>query len=306
MHRPAQLETVFVTVPAIAVPAYEAALAEACVAVGMFIADEEAGTWRVEGVKLAGESPQLRAGLAMAEIASGYAAELQRQDTDAEGWLARVYEGFPEQLIGRRFSVRGTHVDDPLLPGRATLMLDAGLAFGSGEHGSTRGCLRALERVAHRRPRRVLDMGCGSGILAMGAAALLKTHVLAVDIDPWSVRVTRQNAQLNGLAPLIDCRLGNGWHAPAVQGRMFDLVFANILARPLCLMAKHLATHLAPGGTAILAGLLDTQVNAVLAAHRRVGLRLENTIVEGSWMTLILRPGALPRAFSWRKHNELC
>jgi ribosomal protein L11 methyltransferase len=289
MRQATPLETVYVVVPGEAVDAYEAALTGVCSAVGLFLADEEAGTWRVEGVKPVGESAQLQAGLAMAELASGVAAELFRVDTDSEGWLARVYEGFPEQLIGRRFAVRGTHVDTRKLPGRHTLWLDAGLAFGSGEHGSTRGCLRALERVAHRRPARLLDMGCGSGILAMGAVALLKRPVLAVDIDPWSVRVSRQNAALNRMSGLLQARLGNGWHAPAVQGRVYDLVFANILARPLCLMARHLSAHLAPGGTAILAGLLDTQVRAVLAAHRRVGLRLERRFTEGNWVSLVLR-----------------
>jgi len=295
MRQATPLETVFVVVPGEAVDAYEAALTGVCSAVGLFLADEEIGTWRVEGVKPVGESAQLQAGLAMAELVSGVAAELFRVDTDSEGWLARVYEGFPEQLIGRRFAVRGTHVAERTLPGRHTLWLDAGLAFGSGEHGSTRGCLRALERVAYRRPLRVLDMGCGSGILAMGAVALLKRPVLAVDIDPWSVRVTRQNARLNRMGGRLSARLGNGWKAPAVQGRMFDLVFANILARPLCLMAKYLARHLAPGGTVILAGLLNTQVRAVLAAHRRVGLRLEARLSEGSWTTLVLRSGGYTR-----------
>jgi ribosomal protein L11 methyltransferase len=283
------LETVFVVVPGEAVDAYETALTGVCSAVGLFLADESIGTWRVEGVKPVGESAQLRAGLAMAELASGVAAELQRVDTAAEGWLARVYDGFPEQLIGDRFAVRGTHVAASPVAGRHTLWLDAGLAFGSGEHGSTRGCLRALERVAYRRPRRVLDMGCGSGILAMGAVALLGRPVLAVDIDPWSVRVTRQNAVLNRMGARLSARQSNGWLGVAVKGRVFDLVFANILARPLCLMAKHLAAHLAPGGTAILAGLLDTQVRMVLAAHRRAGLRLEARVAEGAWTTLVLR-----------------
>jgi ribosomal protein L11 methyltransferase len=285
-----RLETVSVVVPADAVPAFEAAMTDACHAVGLFIEDEEAGTWRVEGVKPAGGNDQLTAGLAMAELATGIAPVLCRQDTEEDGWLARVYDGFPEQTIGRRFAVRGTHVAAPRLPGRVTLMLDAGLAFGSGEHGSTRGCLRALERVAYRRPARILDMGCGSGILAMGAAVLLRRRVLAVDIDPWSVLVSRQNARLNRIAPWMVCRLGNGWQAQAVRGdARFDLVFANILARPLCLMARHLAAHLAPGGTVILAGLLDTQMRAVLAAHRRQGLRLEFVLAEGNWRTMVLR-----------------
>jgi ribosomal protein L11 methyltransferase len=285
-----RLETVSVVVPADAVPAFEAAMTDACHAVGLFIEDEEAGTWRVEGVKPAGGNDQLTAGLAMAELATGIAPVLCRQDTEEDGWLARVYDGFPEQTIGRRFAVRGTHVAAPRLPGRVTLMLDAGLAFGSGEHGSTRGCLRALERVAYRRPARILDMGCGSGILAMGAALLLHRRVQAVDIDPWSVLVSRQNARLNQIAPWMVCRLGNGWQAQAVRGdARFELVFANILARPLCLMARHLAAHLAPGGTAILAGLLDTQMRAVLAAHRRQGLRLEFVLAEGNWRTMVLR-----------------
>jgi ribosomal protein L11 methyltransferase len=289
-RRATKLETVFVTVPAEAVAIYEAALQSVCTATGMFLFDEAAGIWRVEGVKPVGDSAELMAGLAMAEFATGIAAPLQRHDTENDGWLARVYDGFPEQLIGRRFAVRGTHVTDPPAPGRITLWLDAGLAFGSGEHGSTRGCLRALEAIGRRRPRRILDMGCGSGILAMAAVRLLHRPALAVDIDPWSLRVTRQNARLNRLAPMIRVRRGNGWQEAAVRrGAQFDLVFANILARPLCLMARHLAAHLAPGGTAILAGLLDTQGRAVLSAHRRQGLRLERSLREGGWTTLVLR-----------------
>jgi ribosomal protein L11 methyltransferase len=300
MSRAATLETIYVTVPADAVPAYQAALETVCPAVGTFVEDEAAGLWRVEGVRAPGDADQVASALAMAAFASGVDAELLRQATAADGWLARVYDGFPEQLIGRRFAVRGTHVAAPPAPGRITLWLDAGLAFGSGEHGSTRGCLRALEMVAYRRPRRVLDMGCGSGILAMGAAKLLKRPVLTVDIDPWSVRVTRQNARLNRIAPRLCVRRGNGWQAAAVRrGEKFDLVFANILARPLCLMAQHLAAHLSPGGTAILAGLLDTQARAVLAAHRQQGLRLEDILREGSWLTLVIRkesqrPGRCP------------
>lgn len=287
--RRAVLETVFVVVPAAAVPAYEAALAEHCDAVGSFFEDEAAGLWRVEGVRIPGEAGGLAGALALAALASGTDAPLQRADTDADGWLARVYEGFPEQLVGRRFAVRGSHIDTPPPPGRFALTLDAGLAFGSGEHGSTRGCLRALETMAHRRPARILDMGCGSGILAMAASRVTGRPALAVDIDPWSVRVSRQNARLNGLRNAVRAEQGNGWHARAVAGRQFDLIFANILARPLCLMARHLAAHLAPGGTAILAGLLAAQRGAVLAAHRRCGLRLERTIAEGEWTTMVLR-----------------
>ena len=278
-----------IDVPEAALEAYEAALSSVCATVGFF-RDHKTGDWRVEGVKPVGEhEPELVAALALAAGLSGVAAEAKRTPTPAEGWLARSYASFPEQRIGKRFAVRGTHLRGPKAPGRITLTLDAGLAFGSGEHGSTRGCLRALERVAHRRPHHVLDLGTGSGILAMAAARMLHRGVLATDIEPWSVRVAEQNARLNQLGPLIRCRLTDGWRHRAVRGGCYDLVFANILARPLCLMARPLAAHLTPGGTAILSGLLRTQARAVISAHRRCGLQLETALDEGPWTTLVVR-----------------
>ena len=292
-RRAGPLETVFVEVPEAALDAYEAALSTACETVGFFLADEEARTWRVEGVRDAGAGEDaLRGALALAALTTGIAAPLGRAATEAEGWLARSDASFPEQPVGRRFAVRGTHFDGPGPPGRIALTLDAGLAFGSGEHGSTRGCLVALEFAARRRPRRILDLGTGSGILAVAAARLLRRPVLATDIEPWAVRVTGENARLNGVARLVRPVLADGWRSPRVRaGAPYDLVFANILARPLCRMARDLALHLAPGGTAILAGLLDWQAAGVLAAHRRHGLRLQRKLSEGPWTTLMLRKG---------------
>lgn len=292
--REPRLETVAVLLPEHAAPAYEAALQRACAAVGMFAVDEANGIWRIEGVKEVGRGEgELAAALALAAAASGVDAPLTRAATAADGWLARTYAGFPEQRIGRRFSVRGSHLAGPRAPGRVSLTLDAGLAFGSGEHGSTRGCLRALELIAHRRPRQILDLGTGSGILAMAAAALLHRRVLAVDIEPWSVRVAGSNAAANRLGRLVRVTLADGWRNRAVRRTgPYDLVFANILARPLCRMAAELAVNLAPGGTAILAGLLGSQARMVLAAHRRSGLHLERALQEGNWTTLVLRaPG---------------
>ena len=288
------LETVHVTVPDDAVEAYENALASVCTTVGIFEADDTQTIWRIEGVKDVGiGEAMLATALALAAAATGIEATLERAETETEGWLARTYESFPEQQVGRRFAIRGTHLAAAPPGPRITLTLDAGIAFGSGEHGSTRGCLRALEQVAHRRPVRILDLGTGSGILAMAAAHLLHRTVLAVDIEPWSVRVAAQNAAMNGLRNQLACRFGNGWRTAAIRaGGPYDLVFANILARPLCTMARDLGRKLAPGGTAILAGLLDSQVRMVLAAHRRQGLVLEARLVEGYWATLILRkPG---------------
>jgi ribosomal protein L11 methyltransferase len=288
--RPPALETVSVEVPDHALEAYEAALASVCASVGFFL-DEATGTWRVEGVKQVGAGEaELAAALALAEAISGAGATLARMQTEAGGWLARTQEAFPEQRIGRRFVIRGTHLRGGTVPGRIVLKLDAGVAFGSGEHGSTRGCLRALERIAYRRPRRILDLGTGSGILAIAAARLLRRHVLATDIDPWSVRVAAENAAANGVARLVDCHLADGWRDPVVTGAApFDLVMANILARPLAAMATHLAARLAPGGYAVLAGLLNDQARFVLAAHRRHGLALDFTLREGNWTTLALR-----------------
>ena len=286
----AELETVSVLVPEAALDMFETALASACRTTGFFLADEDARTWTVEGVKRPGEGEaELAAGLALAAALTGIRPALTRTPTEAGGWLARTLSSFPEQLVGRRFAVRGTHLAPGRTPGRITLVLDAGVAFGSGEHGSTRGCLRALERVAHRRPRRILDLGCGSGILAMAAAKLLRRPVLATDTDPWSVRVARENAAANGLRRRVWCAIATGWQPVATAGAPYDLVFANILARPLCAMAADLALNLAPGGAAILAGLLDRQVRMVLAAHRRSGLALESTVREGAWTTLVLR-----------------
>jgi ribosomal protein L11 methyltransferase len=284
------LETISVVVPEEAVEAYEAALAQVCGTIGFF-KDDETGLWTIEGVKDQGnDEPELATALVLAELATGFAATPSRQATPADGWLARTFEAFPEQRVGRRFAVRGTHLTGPLTPGRIAIVLDAAIAFGSGEHGSTRGCLRALERVAVRRPRRILDLGTGSGILAMAAAKLLHRRVLATDIDPWSVRVARENAQRNRLGTRLRALRADGWGSPAVRGAArYDLIFANILARPLTLMAKHLAHALAPRGTAILSGLLDTQARWVLAAHRRHGLVLEATLREGRWTTLVLR-----------------
>jgi ribosomal protein L11 methyltransferase len=287
---PIPLETVAVSVTEDALEAYEAALENACETVGFF-RNHDTGIWRVEGVKQVGvNEAELAASLAVAAIMTGESPKLERSLTEADGWLVRTYAAFPEQLIGHYFAVRGTHLTGPRTPNRITLTLDAGLAFGTGEHGSTRGCLMALETVARRRPRRILDMGTGSAILAMAAARLLNRPVLATDIEPRAVRVAAENAELNRVAHLVTVRLADGWRDPFVRAHgAYDLVFANILARPLCLMARPLALNLAPGGTAILAGLLANQARWVLSAHRAQGLRLERMLAQGPWTTIVVR-----------------
>ena len=285
------LETLSITVEEPLVPLFEQVLMAVCETVGIFEADDEQKYWRIEGVKDIGrKEEELENALTLARLVTGCDAELHRTPTEAEGWLARTYEAFPQQDVGKRFAIRGTHLHGAPDNSRLTITLDAGIAFGSGEHGSTRGCLRALEMVAYRNPQKILDMGCGSGILAMAAAKLLHRPVLAVDIEPWSVRVAKFNARLNGQGNMLDCRFGNGWNTSTVRAKApYDLVFANILARPLCRMAQSLALNLAQDGTAILAGLLYSQARMVMAAHRRQGLVLERMLREGDWATLIIR-----------------
>ncbi len=287
---PEPLECIGVTVPEAALEAYEAALAGACETVAFF-RDHATGAWRVEGIRAAGaKQRELAVGLALAAAATGVTAEATREPTHADGWLERTRAAFPRQLIGRGFAIHGTHVTSAPPPGRIVLVLDAGVAFGSGEHNSTRGCLIAFERlVARRRPRRILDLGTGSGILAMAAAKRLRRPVLAADIEAWSVRVARENARLNQVHGLVRPMLADGWRTAAIRrGGPYDLVFANILARPLRLMARDLARNLAPGGVAILAGLLRVQARDVLAAHRRVGLTLERMVHLEPWTTIVV------------------
>ncbi len=282
------LETIRVEVPEEALEAFEAALSEACGAIGFFL-DEETRIWTVEGVKERGMyEDELASALAIAVLVTEVDPVVTRFETPTDDWLARTASAFPEQLVGERFAIRGTHLTDTAPTGRIEILVDAGVAFGSGEHGSTRGCLRALEGIAHRRPQRILDLGTGSGILAMGAAKLLHRPVLATDIDPWSVRTARENARRNQLHRQLRVLRADGWTSPVLtHNAPYDLVFANILARPLTMMAQSLTHALAPGGTAILAGLLASQINWVRGAHR--GLKLERVIREGQWACLVLR-----------------
>lgn len=285
------LECIALRVPAEVMETFEAALSSVCRAVS-FYHDEDVDEWDLQGVKERGEfEEELVSALLVAEIVSGFSPTITRGLVPVGGWLARTQQAFPEQLIGRRFAVRGTHIKDAKRPGYVTITLDAGLAFGTGEHNSTRGCLVTLEDlIKHHHPKRILDLGTGSGILAIAAAKLLHQPVLATDIDPRAARVAAENARLNEVGGLIRSIQADGWSDPQItRAAPFDLVFANILARPLCAMAHQLAAHLAPGGVAILAGLLNTQVNWVLSCHRRAGLKLERRLVDGAWSILTLR-----------------
>lgn len=279
-------------------PELAAALEELAGAVSIFaheVDDElEPRSWRVdlffEGMP---DPAELRATLEALLKPHGF--ELDGLATTAvleEDWVRAAAAQRGPVRIGRYF-VHGA-ADRGRIPADAiALEIEAGLAFGSGEHESTRGCLLALDWLASRhRPRRVLDVGTGSGILAIAAAKTWPCRVLAVDIDRIAVAVAAENAALNGVAARVEVRLADGYRSPFVRrAAPFDLVFENILADPLIAMARELRGHLAPGGHAILAGLLDRQAAAVLRAHLPLGLHLVQRFDLGRWTTLVLRRG---------------
>jgi ribosomal protein L11 methyltransferase len=249
--------------------------------------------WQISALyKSQPDAGALSAGAALIAAAAGVAEpEIEIAPLPPSDWLAEAYAGFPARRIGR-FFVHGSHIEARVGDG-IPLLIDAATAFGSGEHATTEGCLLAMSDLARRGPRiaRVLDMGTGSGILSVGMAKLFpKARIFAVDIDAESARVAAENARLNGVSRHVRAAQGNGYHSPlASRGPRFDVIIANILARPLIAMAPHLARRLRPGGIAILSGLLSRQERAVLGAHKAMGLRLVGRKPIGEWTTLILR-----------------
>ena len=257
--------------------------------------DSPGGTWTVEGISEdEPERPAIVAALALAAATVG----TPPPDTVIEplpdvDWLALNRQSFPPIREGRVW-IRGSHVEDPAPASSIELLIDAARAFGSGSHPTTALCLRAIQDLVKRRtPRNVLDLGCGSGILAMALAKLVpSSRTLAVDLDPVSVATARENAQMNRVARRIDTQVSNGWRSPVVRAKApFDLVVANILAGPLAEMAPSLKRGLEPGGIAILSGLLNQQERWVIAVHRAQGLRLIRRYRRDGWSALVFARG---------------
>ncbi len=208
----------------------------------------------------------------------------------AKDWVKASLEDLVPVPAGR-FVVHGQHDRARVTANKIGIEIEAALAFGTGHHGTTRGCLLLLDHVlkAHR-PRRVLDLGTGTGVLAIAAAKALRGPVLASDIDPLSVRVARENAHLNQTGHLVETIQATGFSAPQFAQRgPFDLILANILANPLRQLAGPMARHLAPSASVILSGLLTHQASSVIAAYRARGLvPVRHLRIEG-WSSLLLR-----------------
>jgi len=209
---------------------------------------------------------------------------------EAKDWVKASLEDLVPVPAGR-FIVHGQHDRDRIAPNKIGIEIEAALAFGTGHHGTTRGCLLLLDHVLKAwRPRRVLDLGTGTGVLAIAAARALHEKVLASDIDPPSVQVARENARLNVAGHLVQAIRATGFSAPQfVAAAPFDLVLANILANPLRQLAAPMARHLAPSALVILSGLLTPQAPSVIAAYRARGLvPVRHLRIEG-WSSLLLR-----------------
>jgi ribosomal protein L11 methyltransferase len=257
------------------------------VAVGAF--EAPGGAWTVE--IYFDQAPDQNAVRALVgEVAGAQARErLAFSTVAARDWVAASLQGLQPVEAGR-FVIHGAHDRGRIPPNRIGIEIEAALAFGTGHHGTTRGCLVALDWILKRKPiRRALDVGAGTGVLAIAAARASRRPVLAGDVDPMSVRVARDNTRLNRVGTLVEVIRARGLSDRRTHARApFDLVFANILVEPLMRLARPIANVVAPGASIILSGLLPGHANAALAAYRGLGLVLERRILLDGWVTLIL------------------
>lgn len=246
--------------------------------------DEDKDIWRIDAFP---NTPAEQA--AIGEVLAGYPIlrVVTEKLADAD-WLAMALSGLPPVRAGR-FFVYGAH-DKGLAPASTVnLRIEAGAAFGTGHHGTTVGCLQAFhDLLKARRFERVLDVGCGTGVLAIAAARTGSPIAVGTDIDGPSVRIANENAELNGAnARFVHA---SGLNDPLVRNDgPYDLVFANILAPPLVALSQDIKLALKPGGVAILSGLLRTQERRVLAAYMSKGFRLVRRLHRDAWATLVLR-----------------
>ncbi len=278
-----------VILPRAAAEALAVALEELTAAVGLLDLEPE---WKVEAWF---ETPPDKARLdeLIRAANGGQAAEFSMTLLDQQDWVAKSLAGLKPVRIGP-FAVHGSHESAGFAANLHRIVIDAGLAFGTGHHGTTAACLMALDRhLKQARPENVLDLGTGSGLLAIAAAKILRREIIASDIDPMAVEVAAANAGLNGVAPLLRPFTASGFHHPEFAARgPFDLILANILAGPLTRLAPDIRRHLCPGGTVILSGLLNEQAARVLAAYRIQNIVPTARIDREGWTTLTLRKAA--------------
>lgn len=255
--------------------------------VGVFEVEDGSGLWEVGAYFT---EPPDRAGLALLtaihNVRDFVVSEVPDQD-----WVAKVQRELPPVPAGR-FFVHGAHDADKVPQGSIPLRIEAAMAFGTGHHGTTLGCLLALEDLVAdgRVLRNVADIGCGTAVLAMAAAHVSDAAIIASDIDPVAVDVAEANVVANDLMGRVDYAVAAGFDAPALNDRMpFDLVFANILKGPLIALAEDMGRAVDSGGHAILSGILNEQADEVLEVYARAGFNLvaQRKIVDWTTLTLI-------------------
>lgn len=247
-----------------------------------------ADLWRTDAVVGDAESKaEVETRLLLLQQSGARLLEWQWNPLEMKDWVSEIQSQFPPLSVGR-FYIHGSHLPPKSHPA-ISIKMDAGCAFGTGEHGTTAGCLRALELLARTgRPQKILDLGCGTGILAIAAQKLWpEARIVGSDMDAVAVQVAARNARQNTV-PQIKCYTAAGFKHPALQ-QQYDLVIANILARPLIFLARDVVHHLKPGGTAILSGLLNTQEKEVQMAYHARGMRWQRSFRQDSWVAMIMR-----------------
>jgi ribosomal protein L11 methyltransferase len=272
------------------------ALAESFDSTHVVVAASEAGDGRWTVSLDFREAPNQTAVRALVALAAGAAIAnaLVFERIGAKDWVQASLQGLSPVRAGR-FIVHGAHDRQHVPPNRIGIEIEAALAFGTGHHGTTRGCLMGLDRLAKRgrnggRNPGVLDLGTGSGVLAIAAAQALRWPVVASDNDVLAVRAARANARLNRAGAAVAVIRADGFNARLIRARApFRLIFANILLAPLKRMATPMARLIGPNGCVILSGLLTAQANAALAVYRAQGLVLAHRIHLDGWVTLVLR-----------------
>lgn len=217
------------------------------------------------------------------------AANVNISQLPAKDWVSETQAGLPPVRAGR-FLVYGSHDADKVTDDVVPLHVDAGMAFGTGHHGTTAGCLRIFSHLldADIKMDSILDLGCGAGILAMAAAKTLPhADIMATDIDPDAIMVTDANIVENDVTGRIETAVVDGFNAPILEGRQFDLIFANILAGPLMALANDIVAATKPGGRVILSGILDEKANQVASCFRKAGLHVEPQPSLNGWTSLL-------------------
>lgn len=241
----------------------------------------ERGMWEVEA--FFGIEPD------EAELNRTFGVPIRVIPIEDENWVARALDGLPP-VETSRFFIYGSHDESMVPPNKIGLKIEASYAFGTGHHGTTRGCLLAFEHLARRRSfDNALDLGCGTGVLGMAFARLLHRPVVATDIDPLATAKSIENARINRAGPWMRIETANGFRSRLIADNApYDLIFANILAGPLMRLMPGIWKNTAPGGNVILSGILDEQAIGICSIARSFGLRILRRAALEGWITLIL------------------